>query len=133
MIASLGVALASCGGDGDSATLTATAPPSATPEIARTPAPIASPPQSFTPRSSPTLPVFDGVILVEQGGEQRDYLQTDDGEQYGIEGVTEAVEEQLRAQQQAISRVRLTGSLLQPVPDVGNRQIRVSLVEPLSP
>jgi hypothetical protein len=110
-----------------------TAPPSPTPQVALTPGAIVSVPTAFTPQPSPDLPHFDGVILLEPGPAGRDYLRTDDGAMYGIEGITDDVEAQLVAGRDGISRVRLIGALLQPVPDVANRQIRVSRIEPLAP
>jgi hypothetical protein len=128
-IAAVGLLLAACRGDGGAPNPTPTLAPSSTPEIALTAAPIQSPPASFTARPSPTLPVFEGVIMVNAEGAGADWLQTDDGEAYGIEGITDDVESQIAALRDGETLVRVYGTLLQPVDDVANRQIRVSRIE----
>jgi hypothetical protein len=58
-----------------------------------------------------------------------DWLQTGAGEAYGIEGITDDVESQIAALRDGETTVRLYGTLVQPVDDVGNRQIRVTKIE----
>jgi hypothetical protein len=110
---------------------TATARPSSTPEIALTPAPIQSPPADFTPQPSVVLPVIEGVLMTNAQGD--DWLQTDDGAIYGIAGITDDVEARIAALADGQTLVRVSGTLVQPVDDVGNKQIRVSRIERAAP
>ena len=126
-VAVLALCVAACGGDGASPAATATPRPSSTPEIALTPAPIQSPPAGFTPRPTVVLPVIEGMIMTNAQGE--DWLQTDDGVMYGIAGVTDDIEAQIAAFRDGQTLVRVSGTLVQPVDDVGNKQIRVSRIE----
>lgn len=121
---------AACGGDGASPTATATSRPSSTPEIALTRAPVQSPPPNFTPRPSPDVPFFEGVVgSIEIGDERWDYIETDDGQRYGIESLTPNLNLEISELAVARGRARLYGTLVQPVPDVQNRRIVVSRIE----
>jgi hypothetical protein len=130
MVGAVVLLAGACGGDEASAPPTATARPSSTPEIALTPAPIQSPPANFTPRPSPDVPFFEGVIgSIEIGNELWDYIETDDGQRYGIESLTPNLNLEISELAVARGRARLYGTLVQPVPDVQNRRIVVSRIE----
>jgi hypothetical protein len=82
----------------------------------------------------------DGTVAVEgvlsafpEGAEFDDLLITDDGQEYGIAGVTPEVEEAIDGFIKAAVRVTVTGELVSDAADVEGRQIQVESIESVVP
>ncbi len=69
------------------------------------------------------------IVALEPGAQYDDYFEREDGQRYGIDTPDPKLARRVEALRDATTRVRVWGELLQDIPDVETRQIRVSEIE----
>jgi LysM repeat protein len=68
------------------------------------------------------------IVSAPAGSEFDDYFQAEDGAQYGVDGIDDAVREQIAARRDTETTIYVWGTLRHDQPDVNGVQIVVSLI-----
>lgn len=88
-------------------------------------------PQQPTPTAVKAESWVGKIIPFEQGAQYDDCFERDDGQRYGIEAQDAKLAARLNAFRAEGTRVRIWGQIFYNVPDVENRRILVTEIEPV--